>query len=243
MKLRTLITGLLIAVVVAPVVATSGLFEDVSASHPYATEIGWVAGFDPPLFEGYEDGTFRPDELLTAAQLVKVVDRLHSAQGWTRGEVAALLFHGYHHLHPTTTAAVPMSSTTLVDEGRGFGLPPLPTWPITVHQPEAVVTERIVGDTLIVRATVPEWSDQQITAVYDLKNNSGDHRTHSAGLQTRPVDGGAFEIELTCSRFLTGKALDITLTNSGVSVSWFHAVDCTNLPPTGRRTFDQERSL
>ena len=45
------------------------------------------------MVKGYGDGTLRPDETITAAQIAKVVDRLYP-DGATRAEVANFLAAG-----------------------------------------------------------------------------------------------------------------------------------------------------
>ena len=243
MKLRTTITCLLAATLAVPVAATANLFEDVPTDHDYADEIGWAAQFQPEaLFKGFEDGLFRPEQPLTANQLVKVVERLTAGQVWTRAEIAALLFHGYHHLHPTTTTtAVPAEPANTAGGEGEFELPPLPTAPTTIPQPEPVFTERFQGDTITVQIVPPsEWAGLTVGGSWVLKNNSGDHRTYYSNIPLQQV-GDRFEISVTCSRYVDGKAFDITLTAPHLSaVTSFYAVECRNLPPTTYRTFNDE---
>ena len=107
MKLRALFTALLALAVAAPVVATMDRFPDVPADHQYAEAIRWAS--DPeefngsPLFKGFPDGRFGPDDELTEEQFVKVVDRLFdAADRWTRAETAALLYQGFPALQGHT---------------------------------------------------------------------------------------------------------------------------------------------
>ena len=100
-----------------PVIATAR-FPDVPDDHQYADAIRWAS--DPeqfngtPLFRGFSDGNFGPDQELTESQFVKVVDRLFDSadDGWTRAETATLLYHGYKGIRSATTQPVVIETTT-----------------------------------------------------------------------------------------------------------------------------------
>lgn len=70
-------------------------FSDVPDDHRYELEIFNVvkAGW----FQGYPDGTFRPGQTVTAAQIAKVMQRVFSS-GATRAELAAFMRSGAGHL-------------------------------------------------------------------------------------------------------------------------------------------------
>lgn len=63
-------------------------FSDVAAGQYYAYPVGWAAG--QGVVNGYEDGLFRPDGLLTREQLAAVLYRYSRAMGYdtvTRGDL------------------------------------------------------------------------------------------------------------------------------------------------------------
>ena len=119
MKLRILISAVLVTALALPVIATATRFPDVPDDHQHADAIRWAS--DPeefngsPIFKGFPDGNFGPDEELTESQFAKVVDRLFdTADRWTRAETAALLYHGFQGLRTTTTTTTtqPVTETT-----------------------------------------------------------------------------------------------------------------------------------
>ena len=66
-------------------------FTDVTKDH--RLYVGIRIAENEGWFKGYGDGTLRPDETITAAQIAKVVDRLYP-DGATRAEVANFLAAG-----------------------------------------------------------------------------------------------------------------------------------------------------
>ena len=83
-------------------------FSDVSDDHPrkadidYAVERGW--------FEGYDDGTFKPDQTVSASEITTLASRVFDAiaeEGVSRLDVALFLQHGNQAL----TAPLPASVT------------------------------------------------------------------------------------------------------------------------------------
>ena len=125
MKLRILISAVLVTALALPVIATTRFdvltrFPDVPDDHQYVYAIRWASdASDPkfngnPIFEGFPDGNFGPDRELTEAQFVKVVDRFFdSADSWTRAQTAALLYYGVQGLisNPITTTTTTTTST------------------------------------------------------------------------------------------------------------------------------------
>jgi hypothetical protein len=53
---------------------TAAVFDDVSAAHPFATEIAWAA--DEGITTGYQDGTFRPGAVVSRQAAVAFLHRL-----------------------------------------------------------------------------------------------------------------------------------------------------------------------
>lgn len=119
MKLRFAFTALLAAVLAAPVIATVSRFPDVPTDHRHAEAIEWAS--DPenfngsPLFKGFPDGRFGPDEELTEGQFSKVVERLFdTADRWTRAETAALLYRGLPALRADAQPGTDATTTTTI---------------------------------------------------------------------------------------------------------------------------------
>lgn len=84
-------------------------FDDVPDAHLHSdgirmsVERGW--------FQGYPDGSFRPDRNITAAQLAKVLLRAYP-DGLTRGQAATFLSGGQDHLRSVDPSARPATTTT-----------------------------------------------------------------------------------------------------------------------------------
>lgn len=74
----TLITGVLLGMtgttLAAGFVLGSALFRDVPAGSPYDGAVGNMVS--AKILEGFDDGTFRPDEYVTRGQLALALDRL-----------------------------------------------------------------------------------------------------------------------------------------------------------------------
>ena len=85
-------------------------FPDVPADHPHRDAIQWSQQVG--AFQGYEDGTFKPDVKITADQATIVFGRVYP-NGVTRAEFAALLYAGRNLLSTGTT-----TPTTLPAEER-----------------------------------------------------------------------------------------------------------------------------
>lgn len=119
MKQKLVIAALVLAVLAAPVLAQT-TFTDVSDDPDreailYAARKGW--------FEGYEDGTFRPDQKISSNQLGAVVSRAFP-DGETRGRVAAFMKAGEAGLATPDQADPEPSKQT--NEGRFLALPEFP---------------------------------------------------------------------------------------------------------------------
>lgn len=61
--------------------ALAPTFPDVAAGQYYAYPVGWAAG--QSIVNGYEDGSFRPDGLLTREQLAAILHRYSRAMGYS----------------------------------------------------------------------------------------------------------------------------------------------------------------
>ena len=98
---------------VATVVVAQSEFPDVPDDHPHRAAIDWSR--DIGAFRGYPDGTFRPDQKITAEQATIVFGRVYP-DGVSRAEFAALLYVGRNLLSeemaPTTTTTVATTTTT-----------------------------------------------------------------------------------------------------------------------------------
>jgi hypothetical protein len=55
----------------AQIIIIPKIFEDVSIFHPFATFIGWLK--DNGVTSGYPDGTFRPDNFISRAEMAKML--------------------------------------------------------------------------------------------------------------------------------------------------------------------------
>ncbi len=91
----------LVVAAAATLMATTGValaassFSDLADDHPrrddieYAVSQGW--------FQGYDDGTFKPDRAITQSQIAKVLSRAFPA-GSTRADLATFLRGGTNRL-------------------------------------------------------------------------------------------------------------------------------------------------
>lgn len=91
---QKLITGTVLAgavLVTGAAFAQTGPFRDVPADHPNRWAIEYVSG--DQWFNGYPDGTFRPDRIITASQIATVINRAYP-DGMTRAEFAEYMRAG-----------------------------------------------------------------------------------------------------------------------------------------------------
>ena len=70
-------------------VAVSGLFEDVTEEHMYSPAVAWAKSIG--LIAGYEDGTFKPDELVTVSAARGILSRYAAYLGIEMPELLALV--------------------------------------------------------------------------------------------------------------------------------------------------------
>lgn len=70
-------------------VAVSGLFEDVTEEHAYSPAMTWAKSIG--IIAGYEDGTFKPDELVTVSAVRGILARYAVYLGIEMPELLALV--------------------------------------------------------------------------------------------------------------------------------------------------------
>ena len=112
------IISLTMASLLTGVIAAVGLtnFPDVREDHPRRTDILYAVAQN--WFQGYEDGTFRPDQQVPSHQLARVVERAFP-DGATRGELATFMRAGVealgHHAGQTREDAISYQGIGWVD--------------------------------------------------------------------------------------------------------------------------------
>lgn len=79
-------------------VAATASFSDLPNDHPQLSDIEYAV--EQEWFFGYEDGTFRPDQTISQAQIVTVIGRAFP-EGSTRADLATFLRGGAAHLAAT----------------------------------------------------------------------------------------------------------------------------------------------
>ena len=107
----------------AGMVLGQNTFDDVPDSDPRIEDIQYAAA--QGWFQGYPDGSFRPDQEISEGQLAKVIRR--ARPGMTRGDAAVFIRAGIDQLQtvaPTTATAAPTTTaatTTTVRTGEPGG--------------------------------------------------------------------------------------------------------------------------
>ena len=112
----------------AGMVLGQNTFDDVPDSDPRIEDIQYAAA--QGWFQGYPDGSFRPDQEISEGQLAKVIRR--ARPGMTRGDAAVFIRAGIDQLQtvaPTTTTSTPATTTTTVQTGEPGGEGPAPAEP------------------------------------------------------------------------------------------------------------------
>ena len=124
-------------------VAASSSFSDVASDHPqlgdieYAVAQGW--------FQGYGDGTFKPDRAVTQKQITTVIGRAFP-EGLTRADLATFLRGGTDRLaanRVTVTSATASSGGTAPGGGSDGGGGGGPSEPVV--NPVAAAADPIAG--------------------------------------------------------------------------------------------------
>ena len=123
--------------------AGSADFDDVAESHPqsgdiaYAVEKGW--------FQGYPDGTFRPDRTITPTQITTVASRSFPA-GSTRADLATFMRKGNQALNdltpPTTSSPRKIAYTVPIYDSSGDQVA-RESW---VAESDGSSARRLIGD-------------------------------------------------------------------------------------------------
>ena len=88
------------ALVTAGTVLAVAGFRDLGTVHPNYDDIQFAV--DKGWFQGYDDGTFRPDRVVSDDHLTRVIRRAFP-NGATRAELATFLRGGYERLNPSRT--------------------------------------------------------------------------------------------------------------------------------------------
>ena len=121
-------------------------FDDVPDAHTHAAgvrnavERGW--------FQGYPDGSFRPDRNITPAQLATVLLRAYP-NGLTRGEAATFLTGGDSHLQsvaPTTSTTTSTTTTTTTTSTTTTTVAPTTSTTTTATTKAATTTTIVCED-------------------------------------------------------------------------------------------------
>ena len=125
-------------------------FDDVAESHPqnrdiaYAVEQGW--------FQGYPDGTFRPDRTITPNQIARVVSRAFPA-GSRRADLATFMSQGIQALNALTppTTSSPRKIAYTVPKHDSFGdQVALELW---VAEPDGSGARRLTDDAQLINGS------------------------------------------------------------------------------------------
>ena len=95
-------------------------FDDVAESHPQNRDVAYAVG--QGWFQGYPDGTFRPDRTITSNQIATVVGRAFPA-GSTRADLATFMRQGTQALNdltpPTTSSTRKIAYTVPIYDSSG----------------------------------------------------------------------------------------------------------------------------
>ncbi len=157
MRLRTLLTALLVAFLAVPVMAVT-LFQDVPVSHPHHQAVQWASNLNPPLVEGYPDGRFQPDKTISRSAIDKVIDNLAPqvlANDMSRSEFIHRLWQGFSNL-PTAEEPATTSTTSTVEVAdeeavqhsvlQDYRRRVKPVWDITIDNQDVVTVSVEVKD-------------------------------------------------------------------------------------------------
>ena len=151
MKVRTILTALLVLAVAAPVVASIS-FPDVPASHPRAGDIHFVA--EKGWFQGYRDKHFRPDQRITSEEIAIVSQRAFP-DGLTRSEMASFLRGGFEAVGETTTTSTTTTVPAVVTTRDERNTQPPVTAPVATTLPvrSTTTTQQVTTTTSAIAAT------------------------------------------------------------------------------------------
>ena len=177
-------------------------FNDVPDSDPRTEDIDYAAA--QGWFQGYPDGSFRPDQQITEDQLARVIRR--ARPGLTRGDAAVFLRGGIVRLEATvtaatTTAAAATTTTARTGEpgGEGPAAPsgegPADTNPPAVIEPTTTTTEPAAAatTTTTVRTGEPGGEgpiDPNPPVVIEPTTTTAAPSEPAATTTTEPADAG-----------------------------------------------------
>ncbi|MCC5953897.1 MAG: choice-of-anchor M domain-containing protein [Acidimicrobiia bacterium] len=91
-------------------------FPDVPESHPFCGEIDWLV--DAGITTGYNDGTFRPTDLVSRQAMAAFLYRLHHLHSDVQITIEGMGHH--YHTDDVVTLTAVMSDTTGVDHYHWF---------------------------------------------------------------------------------------------------------------------------
>lgn len=112
MRTRLTLTGLLVILLAAPVIAGGGFRDVPQDGGPLAEAVYYTR--DQGFFKGFPDGDFRPGQVMTETQYIKVAERLYNRYDvWTRADWAQLLYAGLPSLAAPTATTTTTTTTTL----------------------------------------------------------------------------------------------------------------------------------
>ena len=103
--------SVVIAMVFSAVAIAQTAFPDVPEDHPHKEAIDWSQQVG--AFQGYQDGTFKPDRKITAEQATIVFGRVYP-DGVSRAEFAALLYAGRDLLMADADSSTTTTTSTTV---------------------------------------------------------------------------------------------------------------------------------
>ena len=117
---RAIVTIVLAGLLALPALAATR-FPDVPSDHPRSADIQFVAAQSPAWFGGYKDGEFKPERVITAAQMATVIGRAFP-EGMTRAEFASFLRGGAARVAttPATTTTVPATPAEQLWSAAGY---------------------------------------------------------------------------------------------------------------------------
>ena len=111
---RTIATIVLAGMLALPALAATR-FPDVPSDHPRSADIQFVAAQSPAWFGGYPDGSFKPERVITAAQMATVIGRAFP-EGMTRAEFASFLRGGAARVATTPAATTTVPAAPAVEQ-------------------------------------------------------------------------------------------------------------------------------
>ena len=177
-------------------------FSDVPASHPQSLDI--EHSVDEGWFQGYPDGSFKPDKIITAEQVATVFGRAVGDAGMSRADVASLLSRAFNEDYKRGEWDVPRSQWNKAKETA--------PWAFYANKsrdecPNDVELDHMIPVQLANKAGGWRWSVEVKEQFYLLRENlhlmcgeenikkSDDYR--SANWQPNPAAAERYRTEVT----------------------------------------------